>query len=619
MIFKIITTILFFIYTYGLGSLVLNRYKCGALENIFLKIACGLALFPIIGIGLSLCHIPIHWSIFFILSLIGIAKNRSGLFNGRKISVNLKEMITFRNVTLLILIGFCLLIYCYGPFHYAWLEDDDPWQHAAGAKFIALEKTVAIGSGIFQYINPYPPGYDLIMAVLHQTLPSIYWTLKFFNGLIITLGIIFFYFFAKELFKDQKAALCSTAILVAAPSYMSHFIWAHSLAIALFFPAFYFFIKAGKDKRNFWPAVICLSGVFLSQPTQSIKCAAMILLIIFAWLIVYRKFPKQFIFIPLTMMVVVSLWYLPFVVPQWQKGDMKIMATTSTKVIEDHADEQGFLSVMFNPKGGSATRSYSWRDYVFPPKSNMINCPLGVGMTILFLSLLGFLHVVWSYRRAEAEHRFVYFNIILWMLFCFLGLNSETFSLPIGLYAFRFWPLLTIVIALLAGMGMMTALNILSGKKRTLFLVLICFTIFSESAAAKYRINTAIWRAGLDWPLFSEMSGYVWLRKNIPLNTKVFMFTKNYLVIGHDMRSDYWDLSYQEDFEQSITEDLYTFHQKLIRHQYEYLVIGDREKNMFGRQIMIDKVRGMNESALFSLIYQVDGNAWIFKVNNNAT
>ena len=96
------------------------------------------------------------------------------------------------------LIVFLVNFYIYGSgaFNYPYLEDDDSWAHAIGVKYFSIEKN-AFGEGAehIRYMNPYPPAYDILLGILHQTNDSVHWTMKFFNALIVSLSTIFFYFF----------------------------------------------------------------------------------------------------------------------------------------------------------------------------------------------------------------------------------------------------------------------------------------------------------------------------------------------------------------------------------------------------------------------------------------
>ena len=63
-----------------------------------------------------------------------------------------------------------------GAFRYPYLENEDPWGHSVGVKYVAIEKTaydpdlerkgVDIDP-VNSYMDPYPPAYDILM-MLHS-------------------------------------------------------------------------------------------------------------------------------------------------------------------------------------------------------------------------------------------------------------------------------------------------------------------------------------------------------------------------------------------------------------------------------------------------------------------
>ena len=283
----LINIILFFVYLYGIGYNFTRFLKHHTIENTIIRVGIGLGAFPVLGILLNKLSLPLDWRIFFILSISFL------LYDFIRYPPRIKETSKLKlnkdTILLLVIFFISVFIYCTGPFQYPYLENEDPLTHAAGIKYIAIEKNVNVPCGEFQYINPYPPGYDLIFGILHQTSPSLYWTMKFFNGLIISLGFLFFYFFVREFTRNEAKVLLSTFFLAAIPCYLSHFIWAHSLAVTLFFPAFYCVLKCRDDKRFILPTGIVMAGIFLIQPTQSIKLCLMVFLLFIIIAIVNKK------------------------------------------------------------------------------------------------------------------------------------------------------------------------------------------------------------------------------------------------------------------------------------------------------------------------------------------
>jgi len=163
-----------------------------------MRIGFGLAFLPFLGLMLNLLRIPIDWKIILALSLVYpiycIIRYKPKPQLQFKITKN-----TLSILAMLALFVVNLYIYTSGAFAYPYLEDDDSWSHALSVKFVSIEKSVFVGiNNPFHYIDPYPPTYDLLMGILHQTNNSVHFTLKFFNALIISLSTIFFYFFVKE-------------------------------------------------------------------------------------------------------------------------------------------------------------------------------------------------------------------------------------------------------------------------------------------------------------------------------------------------------------------------------------------------------------------------------------
>src|SRR3989338_859483 len=246
-----ITIVLFFVYCYGLGFTVSSFVKNSEnfLERNLMRLGFGLAMLPFLGLILNLINIPIDWKIILALSL---AYPAYYLFK-HKSKPQIKQALPKADISILamlVLFAVNLYIYASGAFAYPYLEDDDSWSHATSVKFASIEKTVFVSArGVFHYIDPYPPSYDILLGILHQTSNSIYFTLKFFNALIISLSTILFYFFVKEFTQNRNKALFATFALLSIPAFMSHFIWAISLTVPLYFVAFYALERMKYDKK----------------------------------------------------------------------------------------------------------------------------------------------------------------------------------------------------------------------------------------------------------------------------------------------------------------------------------------------------------------------------------
>ncbi|MBS3101587.1 glycosyltransferase family 39 protein [Candidatus Woesearchaeota archaeon] len=109
----------------------------------------------------------------------------------------------------------------------------------------------------------------MLLGIMHQTNDSVYWTLKFFNALLVSLSIIFFYFFARALTNSPRTALFAAFAMFSMPAHLSHFIWAISITMPLFFVSFYSIEKVKDDKR-WW----IISAVAIAATVTSACCRA---------------------------------------------------------------------------------------------------------------------------------------------------------------------------------------------------------------------------------------------------------------------------------------------------------------------------------------------------------
>ncbi|MCK5214045.1 MAG: hypothetical protein KAR05_01670 [Candidatus Omnitrophica bacterium] len=608
-----ITIILFFVYTFGLGYTLTSYIKKNSFETFVLRVSIGLGALPVLGTVLNIIHIPLDWRIIFCIAFIyparaGISFLRNSL-SARSLKIPPKNIII-----LFIIFLITALIYCGGSFNYPWLEDDDPWSHAAGVKYISVEKNLNVSSGEFQYINPYPPGYDFILGILHQTHYSIYWVLKFFNGLIAALGILFFYNFILDFTQDKKKALWASFALACVPCYLSHFIWAHSLAVTLFFPALSTLLRAQDDRRFILPGSIVISGIFLTQPTQSIKFCVLILILFMAYSIMKRRLATRMI----TIMAVAGLlsltWWGP-VIYEIKSGTSEFIQRQDNEILGSRTNSTSAFKDIFDPAGGSATRDFTFNDYFTAPQPNMVNNPLSLEKGIFILSLLGLLILIKQLFVGDPDKRIYCWTILGWLLFTFLGMNSKTFNLPIGLFAFRFWMLFAIPVSMLSAEACLMLIRAM-GKPflAQLMVILIIILIVCTSGYAKYRVNTSYWTRGVFWTSLNETLSYIWMRDNFPPDTRVFSFKDNLFVIGMDMKADFWREEYKADFENAFESDIQTLHKNLKNHQFKYLIISPKDTLAFGFDEVNKKISDLVSHKDFQLVLNHKKGARIFKI-----
>ena len=197
----------------------------------------------------------------------------------------------------------------------------------------------------------------------------------------------------------------------------------------------------------------------------------------------------------------------------------------------------------------------------------------------------------------------------------FLGLNSATFHLPVGLFAFRFWILLAIPAAILTA----ETIVLINEKIKVawitrLFLLIALSGIFYEAAVPRLRTNLSIWRMGNDWGSPQELVGYISLQKNLKPDTKVFTFRRPRLVIGFDMDCDYWSEEYQQSLGNAFELTEESFCQALKENEFKYIILGKKEMDFFGEDLLLRKIESLIKSPRFELVYTYQSDVWIFKI-----
>jgi len=626
-----ITILLFFIYTWGLGFAITSFVKNSEdfFERNLMRIGIGLGVIPILGVFLNLVHIPLHWIVFLLLSIAALVYfliKKKGNLNS--ISFSKPSLLKIKRSNLYILAVFLLffiLLYVMvkGSFVYPWLEDGDSWQHAVSAKYISIKHT-AYGQTpdfyISHYLAPYPPGYPIVMGLLHQTSPSIYWTLKFFNALIISLGVIFFYFFVKEFTQNKSKALFSAFVLTCIPCFLSHFIWSHSLIVILFFPAFYCLEMIKHDKKWVYAAAVVMAGIFVTQPDQSIKFVVLLGLYFIIKSLLEKRFQKHIFFAGLGGLALSFMWW-------YNNLELLGLGMRKSAAVGDVASGTGIFSKViwmiqktFKPYGGTATRAYTFNDFFIAKPQNMINNPVGVGIVLCLLLFIALIYVIIKYKSLIKKENHWIIITLAWLVFTFLGVNSMTFNLPVGLVAFRFWMLFAIPVSILASEGLEFLIKIARKIKisSSIVVIMVIIGVLLTSGYQKYAVNTAIWPFQ-DFSSMEEMQSYLWL-KNLPIDTKVLpLCFGDFSVIGLDKLSYRWEPAVRNFKDEAINKTPEQIHSFLRRWGYEYIVIDAHCIEKFGQNETNIKLQEIATSPLyFQLAYPTQEaqprGAFIFKV-----
>jgi hypothetical protein len=605
--------ILFFVIMLGLGFPLGQLLKLkfnDQLETLFMSLAIGMGTFPILSTVLGILRAPLDWKIFLGVSLtLTVAwlfrKKFSLKFEKKTVMKESSRYIGVVLVMAIVLFG----VYWHGANKYPYLEDDDPWEHALAAKFISVEKSISQPENFsFHYIDPYPPAFDILLGILHQTNDSIYTTLKFFNVLIISLGIIFFYYFAEKLFKDKTKAIYASFILTVLPCFMSHFIWAQSLALVLFFPAWYCYENIREDKKWMIPAVIITASIIVTQPSAA---AIFVVMTGIYWIgegIVQGWKKSLFFLYSLILGCITSgIYWIVMISKYGLMGMLREIGFAKGLLSAENVDTSSGLI-------------YSINDFIIAPLHSKIDQPTGIGAVVFILLVLTIGILFLQYKKTYNKQYIIV--SFLWLILTIVG--TEGNALPYKLFPHRFWAFLAIPVALLVGIGMYKITRALKGKNiRFAVISIIIAGIMWTSAYPKYVFETSIWSPGIRWSSSEEIAAFVWL-KILPADTKVFLYTNkdDSHIIGFDKFSCSWCreiVEFRQNLMNKTIDELLSF---LQMHNYEYMVIGrmsfkelSLEYGEYDAKIKISSlISSMQNSGNFKIAHRTQGGALIVKV-----
>ena len=602
--------VFFLIVLYGFGSFIsfIVRESEDFFEKTLMRFGIGLGIMLFFGFLLNLVRVPLDWRIFISAAIL-ILIARCYIDYKKKELFSIKFKFNFYSILMLVLFFITLYMYLAGAFAYPYLEDDDPWSHAVGAKFVSVEKTVFAGkNGVFHYIDPYPPAYDMLMGIIHQTNDSVYWTIKFFNALIVSFCIIFFYYFAKLFTKSSKKAFYSAFALFAVPAFLSHFIWAIALTMPLFFVSFYCAEKINDDKRWWIITALVVMPTVTSSPTHSTYFGLFFIIYFIARTIVEKRFILYeflagFIGIALSF----ALWWIPTILTHSFKRVVEIMGPRAGT---------GILNV-----AGTGDRVYTLADFLcYPPGhqpmdcvngQNAINNPFGIGIILSLIAIVGLIYLIFRYKEMLKKENYHKIIIVFWFLFSFYAVNAAKF--PIKLSPFRAWMLLAIPVSMLAG----EAINLIAGAVKSLsadvarlnkitttaivlaVLGVLFYGIIMTSFIPKYKVNTSPgWSIGGFWTSTEEIQGYIWFKDRIPAQSKVFTFSNNGVIIGFDKFICHWCPEVRDFQQNGINKNADEIYSKLKNDDYQYLVIDGQAEKKFGQNKTNNLLQGLGSLGL---------------------
>ncbi|MCF7861344.1 hypothetical protein K9M79_03775 [Candidatus Woesearchaeota archaeon] len=655
-------TLLFFISTaYGFGYTITTLFgrKDHDIEINVMRLGIGLGIIPMLGILMNLIGIPLDYRIFWFLALIMPVvdlirhhKKFIKAISGFK-PVSLKKSFVYFLIVL-VCFGFIFSMFHKGSFSYPWLEDGDPYHHVAAAQYIAHSNTFSKPADMYiaWYLEPYPVGYPVLMGLLTQTNWDVVWTLKFFNALIVSLSIPFFYFMAKRFFKNSTKALFATIFLTVIPAFQSHFIFSESLALMLFFPAIYCVLKI--DDNKYW-AFIAMPVIAAVLTTQQLSTFIFAGLMGTYWLI--KAIAKKNL-LPYVIVAGVGggLLAASFYVPTFFKYSFDKAAISAT------ADSDPLHVAWYNYADSSSVRDLGVTDFVHPcmgsglfsgcPKSpsgsvpygNKTDNPTGFGWVMFLLILFGAIitaMLLYSNIKKEGLGDYKYLILLVWLGFLFLMVIGD--KLPVKILPNRCWAFLCIPAVMVAANGWnyaVTAVKKLWKIPRYIPGAVIVILLIFTSWVPKETINTSSWSPHVFIPSAdnNDLRAYMGL-SGLPMNTYVFDFCKpDRVIMASGMMSPIWDPEIY-DYRYSIENKLYQWDQDVFRNitsvdnsrmlssspiefsnwlkskGYSIILIGPDCDEKFGPNTSIRRFEELRDSGLFVHMPQLPAPHYLMRVN----
>lgn len=562
--------------------------------RIFFYLGAGLGVLVFLIVFFDVVGIPLNYRIFFVVSLLcpfhyflrkfnreTLAKysatySLSSFFSG--------EYFFYGIVLFATLVLFATFLS--GTFAYSYLEDDDPWGHAIAVKYIAEEKTYYQKEPGFisHYLEPYPPTYDAILSLVYQINGSLLLTLKIFNVLLIALGILFFFIFVLELF-DIKIATVATLTLVALPSWISHFIWSHTLALVLFFPALTVAVRAVHrfpDTKWVVPAAVLIAAELVTHPFVAVLFGVFYFVFVlwyFFWL-EKKNSTNIFSWNPFAQSFLIGFLGVLFSFFYW--GQQLFRHGLNAVLYSHTGGFGGVATVSLRDVGQTAADlyinpAYSLSDFLIAPIFTKIDQPTGFGVVVFLLAVFAIIFILWNYKEYLAKEK-MHFIVFAWFVLTFLGLLGG--HLPFSILTHRFWAYVSIPLAILAGIFIVWLLEKL-GDKKILFFSISAFLFFAifgvpftteislemnptynateilsdigeqpilgtitainilSSWQPKKIVETIQWPPGVGWSSVQELEGYVWMHQKIAGKKVLSLCKEERYLFGFDLETEF--------------------------------------------------------------------------------
>jgi len=306
------------------------------------------------------------------------------------------------------------------------------------------------------------------------------------------------------------------------------------------------------------------------------------------------------------------VWWGPMIV---RYGSLKKMILGGGTSLSVARGVEGF-TLKFH---GTADRIYTFVDFFFANRVNMINNPIGIGVVVMLLLFFTIFVLIWKYKHLlkEKNHWVIISGAML--LFTFLGVHGE--RLPVQLWAFRFWMLFAVFLSIFVSAGFFGLVKLCKKVKFpvVLLIVLIVLGVWFTSGTQKWSVNTGSWEhtAG-EFAQYGNLDSWKYVA-DLPQNSNVFFPCRNHrdldvAIMGVDQNTCLWCADEKEFKLRWVNETPESMVRFAQSKEYDYLFLDgncfvqlDENVTLFGNYL-----QGIGATGV-SLVHKSQG-GFVFKI-----
>jgi len=496
-------TALLALLSIGAGALVVPRPAPGEMSPLELgglRLACGMALVPILLILLyETAGLPVRLPVALLPGVAGLAllsvraRDRGGV--GKLGNGDLA----------LLLLSLAVFFACLrGSLRFPGFEGRDPWGHALGIRYlmeVGELRQPDPGFPQIQYVDAYPPLYDVLMSLPCRIAGSVVAPLKAANALVVGAVLVVFAALVRRLTGDRARSLCATVLYAALPGNLTRHVWSHSVAVLLLLAGLTAALAVRESRRWLLPGALCFGGGLLAAPSQGLVSGTLLAVTVLVALAISRGFAARLLGMGALAVAVALIWYGPMLArygtdpavlaAAMQHPDLRRTGATGKALAAGSPEVE-------SPFAGNAPRRYNFDDFLFfrpyrfvlerlgAKQTNDI-VPEGVGVPVFLLGL-GFLaHLLLRRVRGGApDWREV---AGAWLLVSLAGLLGP--YLGIKFFTWRFW-LIVCPFACIAAADAL--LRLAASRGRALAGWLLAFAAADAVVALRADVAAGVWR-----------------------------------------------------------------------------------------------------------------------------